>query len=356
MQGNQEMTGEPGTAPSGEACSSLTDDVTIHIDHLTKVFQDGQRKVVAVNDVSFDVRRGEIFGLLGPNGAGKSTLIRILTTLLRPTSGTACVGTYDIATDPQKIRSIIGVCPQNSTTDVELSAYDNLEFYGKLEKVPDEVLPGRIQELLEMSDLADRANMKVQTFSGGMRRKLEIVRTFIHRPLILFLDEPTIGLDPEARREVWQQIARLNAEKTTIILTTHYMDEAEKLCTRIAFIDKGRLVALDTTENLRKLIPAGDLIEIGVERVDEQVLQAMRENPLVNAVSVLEQKLTISATNGGSLLPSLFALFERSSIPITSISIRTPSLEDVFIFLTGKKLDSGGDGTPAPGPRRRGRP
>jgi len=347
------MNGRSGIAPGGEACGSPENDVTIHIDHITKVFQDGQRRVVAVDDVSFDVRRGEIFGLLGPNGAGKSTLIRILTTLLRPTSGSACVGTYDIAADPQKIRSIIGVCPQNNTSDIELTAYDNLEFYGKLEKVPDEALPGRIWELLEMSDLADRAHMKVQTFSGGMRRKLEIVRTFIHRPLILFLDEPTIGLDPEARREVWQQIARLNAEKTTIILTTHYMDEAEKLCSRIAFIDRGRLIALDTMENLRKLIPAGDLIEIGVERVDEQVLKAIRENSLVSAVSVLESKLTISATNGSSLLPSLFALFERFSLPVSSISIRTPSLEDVFIHLTGKKLDSGGEGAPAP--ERRGR-
>ena len=347
------MNGRSGIAPGGEACGSPENDVTIHIDHITKVFQDGQRRVVAVDDVSFDVRRGEIFGLLGPNGAGKSTLIRILTTLLRPTSGSACVGTYDIAADPQKIRSIIGVCPQNNTSDIELTAYDNLEFYGKLEKVPDEALPGRIWELLEMSDLADRAHMKVQTFSGGMRRKLEIVRTFIHRPLILFLDEPTIGLDPEARREVWQQIARLNAEKTTIILTTHYMDEAEKLCSRIAFIDRGRLIALDTMENLRKLIPAGDLIEIGVERVDEQVLKAIRENSLVSAVSVLESKLTISATNGSSLLPSLFALFERFSLPVSSISIRTPSLEDVFIFLTGKKLDSGGEGAPAPGGRGR---
>ncbi len=350
------MNGEPGTAPAGgagETCNSRNDEITIHIDHISKVFQDGQRKVVAVDDVSFDVRRGEIFGLLGPNGAGKSTLIRILTTLLRPTSGGACVGPYNIATDPQKVRSIIGVCPQNSTSDIELSAYDNLEFYGKLEKVPDEVLPGRIWELLEMSDLADRATMKVQTFSGGMRRKLEIVRAFIHRPIILFLDEPTIGLDPEARREVWQQIARLNAEKTTIILTTHYMDEAEKLCNRIAFIDRGRLIALDTMENLRKLIPAGDLIEIGVDRVDEQVLGAIRENSLVNAVSVLEQKLTISATNGSSLVPTLFALFERFSVPVRSISIRTPSLEDVFIHLTGKKLDSGGEGASAPG--RRGR-
>jgi ABC-2 type transport system ATP-binding protein len=294
--------------------------------------------VVAVSDVTFDVRRGEIFGLLGPNGAGKSTLIRILTTLLKPTSGSACVDTYDVISDPEKIRGIIGVCPQNSTLDIELTAYDNLEFYGKLVNVPDSALDKRIWQLLEMSELTDRAHMKVQTFSGGMRRKLEIVRAFIHHPLILFLDEPTIGLDPESRREVWQQISKLNEEETTIILTTHYMDEAEKLCNRIAFMDKGRLIALDVLENLKRLIPAGDLIEIGIDTIDEGVLPEIEENSLVNSVEVKGQKLIISAKNGSRVLPAIVTVFEKFSIPMTSISIRSPSLEDVFIHLTGKKL------------------
>ena len=212
------------------ACTPI-DGSIIRIEHVVKTFTSRNKTVIAVNDVSFTVKRGEIFGLLGPNGAGKSTLIRILTTLLTPTSGTACLDTYEITRDPEKVRTIIGVCPQNSTLDVELTAYDNLDFYGKLVNVPDAILDKRIWELLEMTGLTDRAHMRVGTFSGGMRRKLEIVRAFIHHPLILFLDEPTIGLDPEARREVWQQIAVLNKEKTTIILTTHYMDEAEKLCT-----------------------------------------------------------------------------------------------------------------------------
>jgi ABC-2 type transport system ATP-binding protein len=168
------------------SCSSVPDDSSIiRINHLSKIFKEKNRIVKAVDDVTFDVRRGEIFGLLGPNGAGKSTLIRVLTTLLHPTSGTACVDTYDIVRDPEKIRSIIGVCPQNSTLDVELTAYDNLEFYGKLVNVNDRLLDKRIWELLGMTELSDRAHMKVQTFSGGMRRKLEIVRAFIHHPLIL---------------------------------------------------------------------------------------------------------------------------------------------------------------------------
>jgi ABC-2 type transport system ATP-binding protein len=267
----------------------------------------------------------------------------VLTTLLRPTSGTACVDSYDIIRNPEKIRSIIGVCPQNSTLDVELTAYDNLEFYGTLVNVDDSILDMRIWQLLAMADLTDRAHMKVQTLSGGMRRKLEIVRAFIHHPLILFLDEPTIGLDPEARHEVWQQILLLNEENTTIILTTHYMDEAEKLCNRIAFVDKGRLIALDVVENLKQLIPAGDLIEIGFDTINEGLLPVLQQNTHINAVEVKEQKLIISAKNGSKLLPEIVVAFEKFSTPMTSISIRSPSLEDVFIHLTGKKLDDGGN-------------
>jgi ABC-2 type transport system ATP-binding protein len=209
-------------------------------------------------------------------------------------------------------------------------------------------------ELLKMAGLEDRAYMPVGTFSGGMKRKLEIVRAFIHRPLILFLDEPTIGLDPEARREVWQQIMMLNKEHTTIILTTHYMDEAEKLCGRIAFVERGSLIALDTMENLRKLIPAGDLIEIGVDHMDPLAEEAIRNVNLVNAVSVVEHTVTISATNGSRVIPSILAVFEKYAVPIISISIRSPSLEDIFIYLTGKGLDSGNDDeNEAPGSGRR---
>ncbi|MDD1695949.1 MAG: ATP-binding cassette domain-containing protein [Methanoregula sp.] len=323
-------------------CSVHPDTASIiRIAHITKIFNEKNRRVTAVDDISFEVRRGEIFGLLGPNGAGKSTLIRVLTTLLRPTSGTACVGTYDIVQNPEKIRSIIGVCPQNSTLDVELTAYDNLEFYGKLVNVDDNILDRRIWELLEMTELTDHAHMKIQTFSGGMRRKLEIVRAFIHHPLILFLDEPTIGLDPEARHEVWQQIAKLNEEKTTIILTTHYMDEAEKLCDRIAFVDKGRLIALDVLDNLKQLIPAGDLIEIGFDSIDDRIPLMIQETTLINSVEVKGKRIIISAKNGSKVLPGIVAVFEKFSVPMTSISIRSPSLEDVFIQLTGKKLDDG---------------
>jgi ABC-2 type transport system ATP-binding protein len=343
IRDDDEMRRHSAEASGENVCITPSDGDIIRIDHLTKIFSDRTRTVTAVDDITLEVRRGEIFGLLGPNGAGKSTLIRILTTLLKPTSGTACVDTYNISKDPEKIRSIIGVCPQNSTLDVELTAYDNLEFYGKLVNVDDRVLDVRIWQLLEMTELTDRAHAKVQTFSGGMRRKLEIVRAFIHHPLILFLDEPTIGLDPESRREVWQQISKLNEEKTTIILTTHYMDEAEKLCDRIAFVDKGRLVALDILENLKRLIPAGDLIEIGYETIDDRLVPAIRELGLINSVQEKEQVLSISAKNGSRVLPEIVAVFEKLSIPMNSISIHSPSLEDVFIYLTGRKLDDSGN-------------
>ncbi|TAJ45730.1 ATP-binding cassette domain-containing protein [Methanofollis fontis] len=325
----------------------------IRIEHLSKVFRDGRRQVKAVDDVSFEVQKGEIFGLLGPNGAGKSTIIRILTTLLRPTSGKAFVGPYDVVRHPEEIRRVIGVCPQTSTLDLELTAYDNLDFYGNLLDIDPRHLDARIRELLDMADLTDRAHAPVQTLSGGMRRKLEIVRAFIHRPLILFLDEPTIGLDPESRREVWQQVTALNQEETTIILTTHYMDEAEKFCDRIAFVDRGRLLRLDTTENLKHSLPAGDVIEIGIEAVDEEALRDLRADRRLTSVEVREHKLIISAENGSRLLPSIVETFERHAIPMTSIAIRSPSIEDVFIYLTGRRLD-GGRGEPAGPPRKRG--
>jgi ABC-2 type transport system ATP-binding protein len=313
----------------------------IRIEHLSKVFQTKQGQVTAVEDVSFEVKRGEIFGLLGPNGAGKSTIIRILTTLLTPSSGTAFIDIYEVSKDPERVRGLIGVCPQNGTLDLELTAYDNLEFYGRLQNLEGQVLKARIWELLEMTGLQDRARTPVNTFSGGMKRKLEIVRAFINKPDILFLDEPTIGLDPESRREVWQQVEQLNAEETTIILTTHYMDEAEKLCNRIAFVDQGRLIALDTMENLRRSLPVGDLIEIGVDRIIPGLLDAIRAVPQVSSVESREQRLLIVTREAGTVLPGVLQILAQSSISMTSIAIRSPSLEDVFIYLTGPALATG---------------
>jgi ABC-2 type transport system ATP-binding protein len=321
-----------------------SDDI-ISISDLSKVFT-GRKTVTAVDTISFSVRQGEIFGLLGPNGAGKSTLIRILTTLLKPTTGTAIVAGFDVQKDPEMIRTVIGVCPQNSTLDMELTAYDNLEFYGKLTGVSDNILPTRIEDLLKMVNLCDRADSAVSTFSGGMRRKLEIVRAFIHHPRILFLDEPTIGLDPESRREVWNQITHLNRDDTTIILTTHYMDEAEKLCNRIAFMDEGRLISLDTPDNLKHSLSTGDIIEIETGSHSREIIRAIQNMPLVDSVEEKDRKILISSRNGTLVLPGLLAVFERESATMDAISIRTPSLEDVFISLTGRNLAGSGQTQP----------
>ena len=322
----------------------MKEEYIISIEHLTKEFA-GKRRVKAVDDISFQVREGEIFGLLGPNGAGKSTIIRILTTLLKPTAGKAIVHSFDVVIHPEEIRRIIGVCPQNTTLDLELTAYDNLDFYGKLTDVPEERLPSRIRELLAMTGLTDRAYMPVSTFSGGMKRKLEIVRAFIHEPLILFLDEPTIGLDPESRREVWSQITTLNDADTTIILTTHYMDEADKLCNRVAFIDNGALISLDTPENLRHSLSMGDIIDIGVTEFDDKFTESLRMIQGIDSVEEKNNRILISTREGSRVLPSLLARFEEAAVPMTSISIRAPSLEDVFISLTGRNLgvDTGSD-------------
>jgi ABC-2 type transport system ATP-binding protein len=336
------MTG-PMSCDGKEKPGEMGDRIIL-IENVTKVFTTNHQTVTAVAGVSFDVKQGEIFGLLGPNGAGKSTLIRILTTLMKPTSGSAYVGSFDVTCEEEEVRGIIGVCPQNSTLDLELTAYDNLDFYGRLLNVGEDVLDDRIWQLLDMAGLSDRAYAKAGTFSGGMRRKLEIVRAFLHHPLILFLDEPTIGLDPDARHEVWKQISLLNTEKTTIILTTHYMDEAEKLCNRIAFMDKGKLITLDTPENLKHAMPGGDLLAIGFETIDDTALAAIRQHPTISNLEVKGQSLLISATNGSKALPLILADLERSGVKVTSISIRSPSLEDVFIHLTGKGLDEPGAG------------
>ena len=325
--------------PDSDLKDDLENTVIISAEHLTKVFG-GKNTVRAVDDISCTIMKGEIFGLLGPNGAGKSTLIRILTTLIQPSSGTAFIGPYDVTKDPEAVRRIIGVCPLNGTLDLELTAYENLSFYGKLQGISEAPLKDRIHQLLTMAHLEDRAHSPVQTFSGGMRRKLEIVRAFIHHPLILFLDEPTIGLDPDSRRQVWQQITMLNEEKTTVILTTHYMDEAEKLCNRIAFVEGGRLIALDTPENLRQSMPAGDLIGISTGTVTPgpEVLTSLRTLHGILSAGTKGTEIQISAKGGSSLLPAIIGIIEEASLPITSVTIRSPSLEDVFIELTGRNL------------------
>ncbi len=232
--------------------------VAIHVDHLTRKFND----LVAVNDISFEIGKGEIFGLLGPNGAGKTTTLAMLSTMLKPTSGSATVNGMDIEHNEDGVRKSIGIVFQDQSLDEELTAWENMDFHGRLYRIPGDERKQRITELLALVELEDRKDDIVKTFSGGMRRRLEIARGLLHRPAVLFLDEPTLGLDPQTRNHLWQYIATLNKEHgITIILTTHYMEEADRLCNRIAIIDHGKIIALDTPANLKDGI-GGDVVTI----------------------------------------------------------------------------------------------
>src|SRR6202042_1116719 len=236
----------------------------IEVQNLTKRFGD----FVAVDGLSFSVGHGEIFGLLGPNGAGKSTLIRMLTTLVPPTSGTARVNNFDISREANDVRQSIGVIPQAMTSDLELSAVENLTIFAKLYGIPREKRQRVIKQLLKEVDLEQWADKPVKMFSGGMRRRMEIARGLVHEPKIFFLDEPTTGLDPVSRVAVWEMLARLKRERDlTIIVTTHYMDEADKLCDRIAIVDQGKLAALDSPLKLKASVPGNNILEVSFSSV-----------------------------------------------------------------------------------------
>ena len=230
--------------------------------------------ITAVDDVSFEVAEGEFFGFLGPNGAGKTTLIRMLTTLLKPTAGKAVVACCDVAKEPAAVRRGIGVVPQAMTSDLDLTGYENMDIYGRFYGIRSRERKERISYLLEMVGLTSRSNDLVATYSGGMRRRLEIARVLVHKPEILFLDEPTIGLDPQSRRVVWGLLQKLMEDNSlTIFLTTHYMEEAEALCNRVVIIDSGKIIVLGTPEELKSQIPGNDIISLSLASLPEDIIE-----------------------------------------------------------------------------------
>ncbi|GAA4289906.1 ABC-2 type transport system ATP-binding protein [Actinomadura luteofluorescens] len=300
----------------------------VEVDGLTKRFGD----VEAVRGIDFAVRPGEIFGFLGPNGAGKSTTINMLCTLLRPSDGSARVAGFDVVRERDDVRRNIGLVFQDPTLDGYLSGEQNLRFHAELYGVPRSVTADRIRQVLEMVNLWDRRGDLAQTYSGGMKRRLEIARGLLHSPRVLFLDEPTVGLDPQTRASIWEYIRHLqSAEEITIFMTTHYMDEAE-YCDRIAIIDSGRIVALDTPEALK----AG----VGEDRIriqtadDETVIAALKDRFGLEAV-VSEGAVTFSVASGEAFVPRLFA---ELSVPIKSVNVARPSLDDVFMSFTGTTI------------------
>lgn len=294
----------------------------------------------AVDHVSFIVNRGEIFGLLGPNGAGKSTLIRMLTTLVPPTSGTAIVAGHDIIADPNAVRARIGVIPQNMTSDPELTCAENLGIHARLYGITGALRRERTAELLKAVGLADRANALASTLSGGMRRRLEIARGMVHDPQILFLDEPTTGLDPVSRVSVWEMITHLRAQQgRTLFLTTHYMDEADRLCDRVAIVDQGHIVALDTPVALKASVPGASRIELQFEPDLPHGAADLESLPAVQSVRALgSATYRISSDRGPASAEELIELARSHKLELKSLSVESTSLDDVFLHYTGHGL------------------
>jgi ABC-2 type transport system ATP-binding protein len=307
----------------------------VEVEKLTKRFGD----FVAVDALEFSVEHGEIFGLLGPNGAGKSTLIRMLTTLVPPTSGNARINGFDIVTQANEVRQTIGVIPQATTSDGDLSAWENLTIFAKLYGISSDKRKQIIPQLLEEVDLTQWADKPVKMFSGGMRRRLEIARGLVHEPRTFFLDEPTTGLDPVSRTAVWEMLARLKRERDlTILMTTHYMDEADKLCDRIAIVDHGKLAALDSPLKLKASIPGKNFLEVSFSGAPANWIEKLKTLPEVAEVKPEENFFRISSNNGPRTTVALLEAARDASATVTSLTVQSTTLDDVFLHYTGHQL------------------
>lgn len=307
----------------------------VEVENLTKCFGD----FCAVNGLSFSVAHGEVFGLLGPNGAGKSTLIRMLTTLVPPTSGTARIKGFDIIRSANQVRQSIGVIPQAMTSDMDLSAEENMTIFAKLYGIPREKRRRTIQDLLTAVDLTQWADKPVKMFSGGMRRRLEIARGLVHEPKIFFLDEPTTGLDPVSRVAVWEMLSKLKTERDlTILMTTHYMDEADKLCDRIAIVDHGKLVALDSPLKLKASIPGKNVLEVSFSEIPSGWMEILKGLPEVAEVKAVDHVFRISSHNGPRTTIELMETARTAGVSMTSLSVQSTTLDDVFVHYTGHAL------------------
>jgi ABC-2 type transport system ATP-binding protein len=293
----------------------------------------------AVNGISFGVEEGEIFGLLGPNGAGKSTLIRMMTTLLLPTNGTAVINGFDVVKQADGVRHSIGVIPQALTSDLELSVEENLVIFAKLYGVPRAKRQKLIPELLDSVELTQWRHAPVKNLSGGMRRRVEIARGLVHEPRIFFLDEPTTGLDPVSRVAVWEMLQRIKSQRElTVLLTTHYMDEADKLCDRIAIVDHGELKALDSPLRLKTSIPGKNVLEVSFSQVPQGWAEQLQRLPEVESVASDDHIFRINSHNGPRTTLALMEASAKADIDVQSLSVQSTTLDDVFVHYTGRAL------------------
>jgi ABC-2 type transport system ATP-binding protein len=307
----------------------------IDVQQIVKRFGD----FTAVDGISFAVAEGEIFGLLGPNGAGKSTLIRMLTTLLPPTAGTALVNGFDIVKQADGVRKSIGVIPQAMTSDLELSVEENLIIFAKLYGVPRQKREKLIAELLAAVELTQWRDKQVKNLSGGMRRRVEIARGLVHEPRIFFLDEPTTGLDPVSRVAVWEMLQKIKSERhLTVLLTTHYMDEADRLCDRVAIVDHGGLKALDSPLKLKTSIPGKNVLDVSFSSKPEGWAASLHALPAVESVVEHDDVFRIATRNGPATTLALMEAAGRADVTVQSLSVQSTSLDDVFVHYTGRAL------------------
>jgi ABC-2 type transport system ATP-binding protein len=309
---------------------------SIETKSLSKTFGD----VKAVDDISFYVETGEIFGFLGPNGAGKSTTIMILTTLLKPTSGQALVSGIDVTNNPKQVREKIGYVQQETTVDEYLTGRENLLLQARLNHIPKSQMDSRIDEVLELIELSDKQNEPVVTYSGGMRKRLDIAGGLLHRPKVLFLDEPTVGLDIQTRRKIWEYIKKIHDEfEMTIFLTTHYMEEADQLCDRIGIIDGGQIQVIDSPQNMKSAM-GNEVISLSIEESESEnlFLSELKKIELINKINQDQNKITLFASKGTEVIPKIFQISSELGIKIISISLTQPTLDDVFISYTGHEI------------------
>ena len=305
----------------------------IKTEGLTKKFDD----LIAVYNVTFSVKKGEIFGFLGPNGAGKTTTIKMLTTLLRPTEGSAEIAGFDIKKKRNEVRKSIGIVFQEPALDIDLTGRENLDFHARLYGLEGDKRKNRINEVLKLVDLEDKKDVLVKNYSGGMKRRLEIARGLMHFPNVLFLDEPTLGLDAQTRRAIWEYISKMNKEEgTTVFLTTHYMDEADYLCDRVGIIDRGKILVIDSTENLKSSI-GNDVITLSCSDFDKLVKRLKSESWIKN-VKQHDSFLTLGVKKGEEKIPLIIEIAQSQGIRIKSISVRKPTLDDVFLYFTGRSM------------------
>ncbi|MCH8833222.1 MAG: ATP-binding cassette domain-containing protein [Thaumarchaeota archaeon] len=309
---------------------------TIEIESLTKNFG----KFNAVDDISFNVEEGEIFGFLGPNGAGKSTTMMILTTLLKPTSGRALVAGFDVVSQAKKVRENIGFVQQEIAVDEYLTGRENLILQGRLNHIPSNLIDERIDQVLDLIELVEKQNETVDTYSGGMRKRLDLAGGLLHRPRVLFLDEPTVGLDIQTRRKIWDYIKKIHKEfNMTIFVSTHYMEEADNLCDRIGIIDYGKIQVIDSPQVLKNKL-GNEIITFKIlEDVSKtNLLSELKAIQLVKDITTKDDQVTVFASNGTELIPMIFQIASNLQIKIISISLTQPTLDDVFISYTGHEL------------------